>query len=243
LAVADLAGGEWGLRARQAAVKLSSGRNDGGDDTGEMLIRDIRKVFDARQTSEFPDRIKSEDLCAELAAMESRPWGEWGRTRKPITQNALARQLKPFEIEPWGTVRFGDITLKGYMLKQFDEVFSSYPPENHDSNRHADTTVGGVGESDDFQASQKSERDGWKNGTSPHGENGCDDVPDQNAQNRRVREERQEMDGQPRADEDAYIDRQAEADCPPVCRHCGLEAETDAANCHHCGATYGVERR
>src|ERR1700721_1504619 len=37
LAVADLAGGEWGLRARQAAVKLSSGRNDGGDDTDEML--------------------------------------------------------------------------------------------------------------------------------------------------------------------------------------------------------------
>jgi len=130
------------MRARQAAVKLSSGRNDGGS-VGEMLIQDIRKVFHARRGMTYADRIKSEDLCAALAAMESRPWGEWGRTRKPITQIALARQLEHFDIKPWGTVRFGDCTAKGYLLLQFDEVFSSYPSENDDLNRHNDTTTGG----------------------------------------------------------------------------------------------------
>ena len=34
-------------------------------------------------------------IVDELARIEGGPWAEWGKGGKPITQNALARLLKP----------------------------------------------------------------------------------------------------------------------------------------------------
>jgi len=76
------------------------------------------------------DQIKSEELVRTLVAMEGHPWAEFGRDGKPLTQNRLARLLKPYRITP-GTIRIGPgpkDTAKGYKLAQFADVFERYLP-------------------------------------------------------------------------------------------------------------------
>ena len=191
LAIAEVVGGDWPQQAQQAAVKLSAGRDDAGS-VGEMLIADIRKVFDAclKLDSAF-DRITSAELCAALADLEARPWAEFGRSRKPITAPQLARQLRHFGIAP-DSIRVGAsaTTLKGYLIKAFDEVFISYPPETPLPDRNTGTTVGGVGESDDFQSGTEAECSGSKNGSKSNGEKGYSGVSDQNAEIRGAQEKK-----------------------------------------------------
>ena len=80
------------------------------------------------------DRLPSSELTESLGQIEGHPWAEWGRTGKPITQNALARQLKKFRtagglpIAP-DTIRIGDRTPKGYLLSQFEDAFTRYSPK------------------------------------------------------------------------------------------------------------------
>ena len=63
--IADVIGGDWPARARQAAMML---RPSESESTGPMLLSDIRSVFDTKTA----DRISSIDLCEALAGMEGR---------------------------------------------------------------------------------------------------------------------------------------------------------------------------
>ncbi len=121
--IADLAGGDWPARARKAARALSGSAEEALP--AAQLLADIKALFEERRV----DRLPSGTICEALAAMEDRPWPEWGRNNKPITTNALSRLLKPFGIFP-GTIRMGPTdTAKGYMLAQFEEAFTSYLPD------------------------------------------------------------------------------------------------------------------
>ena len=72
------------------------------------------------------DRISSGDLVTALVAIEGRPWAELGKSRKPLTQNGLARRLRPLSIAP-DSVRVDEKrTPKGYYLHQFKEAFARY---------------------------------------------------------------------------------------------------------------------
>lgn len=133
-AIADLARSDWPLRARQAALTLSgeAGKEDGN--IAAQLFMDIRIVFTT-------DQIKSQTLVERLVAIEGHPWAEFGHNGKPITQNKLARLLKPYKIGP-ETIRLGPgekdprekdpgekDTAKGYKLARFSDVFSRYLPD------------------------------------------------------------------------------------------------------------------
>ena len=119
-AIADLIGGEWPARARNTAMTLSGSIEEMLPKA--MLLADIKTIFD----DSGADRLPSQTICDRLAAMEDRPWPEWGRSNKAITTNALARLLKDFKISP-GTIRVGATgTSKGYKRDQFNEVFASY---------------------------------------------------------------------------------------------------------------------
>ena len=87
-----------------------------------MLLADIRATFAVHAGKE---RLSSSDLVEALHELEGRPWAEYGKSRKPISQNQLARLLKPLGI---GTevIREGDKTPRGYQLSQFDDVFARY---------------------------------------------------------------------------------------------------------------------
>jgi putative DNA primase/helicase len=124
LAIADMVGGEWPERARKAAL---AGREVGEDEGSrlELLLGDIRGIFGDRL-----DKIASDTLVEKLIAIDGHPWAEYGRSAKPITQNRLARLLKPLGIAP-EQIRFAtNDSRKGYGLHHFKEAFERYlPPE------------------------------------------------------------------------------------------------------------------
>ena len=125
LAIADLAGPNWGQRARAAAVNLCGAADDELDDEPALvLLQDCRKIFDETK-AKFEDEITSASLMAKLHALEDRPWNEWGRFKKPITANSVARLLKRYDIKP-GTLGSGNDRPRGYCWAQFDDAWKRY---------------------------------------------------------------------------------------------------------------------
>jgi putative DNA primase/helicase len=125
-AVADQAGGDWPGRARKAAAAATKSRGD-QDIKAEHII-DIKSVMDANpEMDEWPSAM----LAEHLGKLEGRPWAEFGRAQKPITQNAVARLLKPFGIAP-GRIGPEGSQARGYCRWQFEEAFAAYaPPPSH----------------------------------------------------------------------------------------------------------------
>jgi putative DNA primase/helicase len=118
LAVADRAGGDWPELARKAAEALT------GKDPGTVYAETLAAIRTILGDSE---RMFSEDIVRELHAIEGGPWAEWGKSGKPISQNALARLLKPIAPEQ---MRIGHESKKGYERSQFKDFFARYlPPE------------------------------------------------------------------------------------------------------------------
>lgn len=121
LKIADLVGGNWSEKARKAAIALSEA--DGDDETSsaqERLLADIRDIFEKQASTE----IHSEDLCAHLAKMETRPWPEW-KNGKPMTPKQLASQLKPFKIKP-KQLWIGGCNKNGYEKNWFEDTWARY---------------------------------------------------------------------------------------------------------------------
>jgi len=136
-AIADLAGGDWPERARKAALALSGDTVTDDEEIGSMLLADIAEIFNKDVSTQH---ISSADLADALASMMDRPWADW-RNGKAITQNALARLLRPYQIVP-GTIRVGSgpkDTAKGYKLDSFKDAFARYLPPPADSDRHTVT--------------------------------------------------------------------------------------------------------
>jgi putative DNA primase/helicase len=132
LAIADEAGGEWSERGRQAALTANAHATvDDSASLTELLLRDIRDVF-AEQSGDLMGEVTigSADLADDLVAKLGRPWAEMGRSRKPLTQNRLARMLKPLAIAP-EQIKFGSQdSRKGYRLNHFREAFNRLLGEN-----------------------------------------------------------------------------------------------------------------
>ena len=99
-AIADMIGDDWPSRAREAAANLMPRETES---IGPMLLEDIKAAFEAKST----DRLSSEEICEALAAIEGRPWAEYGKAGKAISKNQLAKSLKHFRIVP-DSVRIGD---------------------------------------------------------------------------------------------------------------------------------------
>lgn len=89
LAIADLAGGEWPIRARSAAIELS-GDGEGTETAREMLLRDLCEMFGAEPSGVLFVR----EIIAMLHKRDDRPWSEW-KSGKPITSRQIATLLKP----------------------------------------------------------------------------------------------------------------------------------------------------
>lgn len=121
-AIAEVAGGEWPARAREATLALSAEPDD-ADSLKIKLLSDVRVIFDESDAKIF----SSLDLCRRLIALEGRPWAEpWhGST---LTQNRLATLLKPFNIFPttvWPQGRSAP-SCRGYKRRDFLDSFKRY---------------------------------------------------------------------------------------------------------------------
>jgi hypothetical protein len=122
LAIADLMGGEWPQRARQAAVALMGAVED--SDPGIELLKDLHEIL----AESDDETIPTTDLIEKLTALEDRPWATWNHGRS-MTPNALARQLKRFGILPAGKVRLSPQKVaRSYRRALFEDAFARYLP-------------------------------------------------------------------------------------------------------------------
>lgn len=119
LAIADCAGGDWPQLARDTALKISGGGQEGLSLSAELLA-DIHAVFQRWRG----DRIATVDLLAELVKDEEAPWATYNRG-KPMAPRQLAKRLGEYAIKP-ATARIGGMLSKGYAVKDFDDVFARY---------------------------------------------------------------------------------------------------------------------
>jgi hypothetical protein len=129
LALADMAGGDWPQRLRDALKHLMA---KGEADDGDMRIRllaSIREIFQGKWKDE--KNIPTEDLLEELVKLEGEPWGAWwggavflGNTRGPGSE--LAKLLKGFSIVPRSVRQPDGTSPKGYPLDLFSEAFERY---------------------------------------------------------------------------------------------------------------------
>jgi putative DNA primase/helicase len=115
LAVAELIGGEWVQKARDAAKAVRPNVED--DELGVRMLADIKEVF-------VGDSLHSRDLVAALIAQEAAPWGEvtYGR---PLTAARMGTFLRAFGIQP-EQIKIGGINRNGYRRDQFTKAFAAY---------------------------------------------------------------------------------------------------------------------
>ena len=92
IAIADLAGGDWPVRARKAAVALSGNGSAADGTLGERLLADLRDVFGTA------DSMHTESILDGLHKISEAPWADYfGR---PLNARDLARLLRPSASPP-----------------------------------------------------------------------------------------------------------------------------------------------
>jgi hypothetical protein len=134
LAIADLAGEDWGDKARLAATMI-----EGAADVstiGVRLLSDIKRIFD----EDGGEVMLSSVLVAKLIENPEAPWVEWGRG-KGLTQNGLATLLGGgsgygrgsrggFGIHSQTVHPVGSLHGRGYKRSQFEDVWARYLPSS-----------------------------------------------------------------------------------------------------------------
>ena len=127
LALADLAGGGWPSKAREAAMCLSTSAQE-RNPIGSLLF-DIFCLFAADKVERMFTRQLVESLNMTFT---DRPWSDLTRVRtaearQGVTERWLAQQLRPYGLRP-RTMRIGEKLGKGYLWEDFLEVFRRYVP-------------------------------------------------------------------------------------------------------------------
>jgi hypothetical protein len=230
VAVADLAGGDWPQRARDACRALTASGDPEADSASERLLADLKGIFaDA-------DQFSTAHLLDQLHALEEAPWADW--FGNPLMPRGLANLLRPYGVRS-RTIRpvEGDIAYKpgkpaaeqgakGYLRADLADPWARYVPVESDEPPPTDDVHDSGGEAS--QASQASQpdstgaeplqgtnraRDGYVTDTGPPSVTDESQVPHDNPGSR---------DGvtdvtAPRQDEDTD-----QFDGIPVCPSCGV---------------------
>jgi putative DNA primase/helicase len=170
--VAEAIGGDWPARVRKAAAALAPREHD---TLTVMLLADIRALeFDHEGGR---DRLWSEEMVNGLVGMETRPWGELGKSRKPLTKKRLSDLLENFQISP-DSVRIGDRTKKGYYRDQFEEAWQRYlGPEGSTKPEHRNS-IDETGTSATFKPEQSFPRVPVQKCEKPANDGHCSGVTD-----------------------------------------------------------------
>lgn len=137
LAVADVAGGQWPERARDACAHFVLETDPDALSFGLRLLRDVREAFDGH------DRMFSEDLVKALIEDDEAEWANlWG---KPLDKNRLAKELKRYGVRST-TIRIGEGRAKGYHLDGDDGLEQAWyrylPPTSSRDNRASGDIAG-----------------------------------------------------------------------------------------------------
>lgn len=130
IVVADLAGGSWPDRARQAAIEaVRSGKVNSKPSLGVRLLTDIWSYMGDKTG------LPTTELLNKLLADEEAPWGDLGYHKK-LDARILAEMLDEYGIRP-RQYRFNEQDrkmLRGYVREDFADAWA----------RHLPTSVTGV---------------------------------------------------------------------------------------------------
>lgn len=125
--IAQVIGGDWPEKVRQAAIVLSTHADRDNDDDLKLILladcRDIHAALDAKPD----DWVKTSVLINHLHKIEER---EWGDAQRPLTDRRLADLLRSFGIRSsahdFSSRATGRDVKKGYPWQSFLEVWKRY---------------------------------------------------------------------------------------------------------------------
>jgi hypothetical protein len=121
LAIADLAGGKWPARARQALEVARTRGTDPG--LGVQLLGDVYEILQRTPGR----RMHTGDLIAELLKLELRSWGYFGKARVPLRDTDVAALLGPYELHPQ-QLKISGRNRNGYRLEDVAAAVERYAP-------------------------------------------------------------------------------------------------------------------
>ncbi len=118
--IADLAGGDWPERIRDAAVHaVTEGQLDPGDvPLGRRLLADVRAVFGD------DTRVSTGALLDRLNSLPESPWST-RREGAGLDSYGLGRMLREYGIRSLD-IRFAEGVRKGYERESFEVAWRSY---------------------------------------------------------------------------------------------------------------------
>ena len=118
LAIADVAGGDWPDRGRDAAVYFTQANaQDEAKSYGVELLEHIRDAFGET------DKLHTMTLLDRIISREESPWADI--RGKPLDSRGLATRLRPYGIKS-REVRIGERVSKGYYAADFHDDWNRY---------------------------------------------------------------------------------------------------------------------
>ena len=120
--VASIAQGDWLNEVEASYQALNQYVDD--EVLHNLLLKDIRDVFQSNQDADKGDKLSSRQIVNKLLTLEDKPWGEIHHG-KPLTTYTLAKMLADFRIEP-KVLRIGEKTARGYSVDMFSDTFERY---------------------------------------------------------------------------------------------------------------------
>jgi hypothetical protein len=136
IAIADVIGGEWPRRVREAAISLSKSDEEFEEDLDTTLLRDLQTIFLHQQA----ERLERQDIIRQLVALKDSPWVNYRRGRA-LTVRDLVEILKRFRIkwQKWVVLKEGGrVWERGYYLAALKDSFARYAPIPAPSQARAD---------------------------------------------------------------------------------------------------------
>jgi hypothetical protein len=125
IAIADLAGGDWPARARDAASAMTQAEAQQEEDTAASvrLLADLRQVFTAADA----EALYTSTLLEALHQLEDAPWADW--YGHPLTTRDLAKLLRPYQVESKNIREQGTgQPRKGYAQADLHDAWARYVP-------------------------------------------------------------------------------------------------------------------
>jgi len=193
LAVAELVGGPWPEKARQAAVALSGEGVAEDDDWKTQLLKDIAKVWEKAAVDYHKqweklgvDYLEPCDMCNRLVELDESPWATWNKGRQ-FTPHRLARVLKEFGIYS-RRIRADERIVRAYLREDFLNAWSIYTPQSVNTF----TSTENKGQSGDFEVSTGPGCEQFGNATLANNDRRCERVDTFSQGNGGVEEETDE---------------------------------------------------
>jgi hypothetical protein len=121
--VADAAGGHWPLRARNAAIAVTT--NDEKASLGVQLLSDLRIVFGVN------DKLTTEQILQGLSDLAEAELRCFHNNGEALNARDLSKCLRPYGVRPVD-VWIGGRSAKGYIADDLRDAWERYLPTSEE---------------------------------------------------------------------------------------------------------------